>query len=99
MAIQLPPVADDACVRSMPGRILTDGDLVKVIDYRCEAGPGDPSFVEHHDRYTVSYVREGAFGYRVGSAAASGKPSAHSLQTTRNEFRSASTAPPSPPRR
>jgi AraC-like DNA-binding protein len=50
----------------MPGRTLTDGDLVRVIDYRCEAGPGDPSFIEHHDRYTVSYVREGAFGYRVG---------------------------------
>lgn len=44
--------------------ILQDGP-VSVIDYRCNAGPGDRPFVEHHDRFTISYVRNGSFGCRT----------------------------------
>jgi AraC-like DNA-binding protein len=45
-------------------RTVFDGGSVSVIDYRCEARPGDEPFVEWHDAYTVSYVRQGSFGYR-----------------------------------
>jgi len=38
---------------------------VTVIDYRCEAMPGDRPFVECHESYSVSYVRKGSFGYRT----------------------------------
>ena len=34
-------------------------------DYRCSAGPADAPFVELHAGYSVSYVREGSFGYRL----------------------------------
>jgi AraC-like DNA-binding protein len=39
------------------------GGLVNVIDYRCDAGPGDVPFPESHDAYTLSYVRRGGFAY------------------------------------
>ena len=35
------------------------------IDYRCDATPGDPPFVEVHERHSVSYVRAGSFGLRT----------------------------------
>jgi len=38
---------------------------VSVIDYRCEAGPEDIPFVEHHDTFSIAYVRKGAFGCRA----------------------------------
>jgi hypothetical protein len=38
---------------------------ISVTDYRCTATAGDEPFVEVHGAYTVSYVREGTFGYRV----------------------------------
>jgi hypothetical protein len=38
---------------------------ISVIDYRCSAGPGDEPFSELHQRYSISYVREGAFGCRA----------------------------------
>ena len=38
---------------------------ISVIDYRCEAGPGDPSFPEQHQCFSLSYVRYGTFGYGV----------------------------------
>ena len=41
-----------------------NGASISVIDYRCEAKPGDEPFVEWHDAFTVSYVRKGSFGYR-----------------------------------
>jgi AraC-like DNA-binding protein len=44
-------------------------DGITVFDYRCEARPGDRPFTELHDRYSVSYVRKGSFGYRVGGRA------------------------------
>jgi AraC family transcriptional regulator len=45
-------------------RTVFDGGPVSVIDYRCEAAPGDEPFVEWHDAFTISYVRKGSFGYR-----------------------------------
>lgn len=45
-------------------RTVFDGGPVSVIDYRCEAAPGDEPFVEWHDAFTLSYVRKGSFGYR-----------------------------------
>src|SRR5256885_17091877 len=35
---------------------------VTVLDYCCEARRGDPSYVEVHQAYSVSYVRAGTFG-------------------------------------
>jgi AraC-like DNA-binding protein len=35
---------------------------VTVLDYRCEAQRGDPSYVEVHQAHSVSYVRGGTFG-------------------------------------
>jgi AraC family transcriptional regulator len=40
-------------------------DTVTVIDYRCEAGPHDTPFVEQHDSFSISYVRQGSFGCRA----------------------------------
>ena len=48
----------------MATRRVFDGGPVSVIDYRCEARPGDEPFVEWHDAFSVSYVRQGSFGYR-----------------------------------
>ena len=44
-------------------RTVFDGGPVSVIDYRCEAAPGDEPFVEWHDAFSLSYVRKGSFGY------------------------------------
>jgi AraC family transcriptional regulator len=38
---------------------------ISVVDYRCSAGPADKPFVELHDAFSLSYVREGSFGYRL----------------------------------
>ena len=38
---------------------------ISVIDYRCEAGPGDRPFPEQHQTFSLSYVRHGTFGYSV----------------------------------
>lgn len=38
---------------------------ISVVDYRCDAGPGDPAFPENHQAFSLSYVRHGTFGYRV----------------------------------
>jgi AraC family transcriptional regulator len=37
---------------------------ISVIDYRCSAGPADTPFVERHGGFSISYVRNGSFGYR-----------------------------------
>src|SRR6516162_8456166 len=39
-------------------------DSLQVFDYRCSARPGDAPFAELHDRFSLSYVRKGSFGYR-----------------------------------
>jgi AraC-like DNA-binding protein len=52
----------------MQTRILHEGDSLKIIDYRCEAGPHDAPFVEVHELSSLSFVRKGSFGCRVGAA-------------------------------
>jgi AraC family transcriptional regulator len=49
-----------------PARVLIRRNLVSVIDYRCTAGPDDRPFLERHESFSVSYVRKGTFGYRIG---------------------------------
>lgn len=49
----------------MAVRNICDGDI-RVIDYRCDAGPGDEPFDEVHDRFSLSYVRLGSFGCVTG---------------------------------
>jgi len=53
----------------MRARTLTSSRSITVIDYRCNAAPGDPSFVELHDSYSLSFVRSGSFGYRTRGRA------------------------------
>ncbi|WP_438035028.1 helix-turn-helix transcriptional regulator [Sorangium sp. So ce204] len=48
---------------------LVRGDAISVVDYRCRSGPGDAPFAELHRGFSVSYVREGSFGYRVRGQA------------------------------
>lgn len=43
--------------------VLKAGSL-SVVDYRCEAGPGDRPYAEQHGSFSVSYVRKGSFGCR-----------------------------------
>lgn len=42
---------------------------VRVVDYRCSAGPVEKPFTELHTGHSVSYVRKGTFGYRAGGAS------------------------------
>jgi AraC-like DNA-binding protein len=42
-------------------KILQQGPIT-VLDYRCDARPGDASFTEMHDGFSLSYVRKGSFG-------------------------------------
>lgn len=44
-------------------RILQAG-AVSVIEYRCTCGPADRPFTEVHQGHSISYVRQGSFGYR-----------------------------------
>ena len=48
----------------MRNSTLLSTPLLAVQDWRCDARPGEPSFVELHARSSVSYVRRGGFGYR-----------------------------------
>jgi AraC family transcriptional regulator len=36
---------------------------VRVVDYRCSAGPAEKPFAEMHTGHSISYVRKGSFGY------------------------------------
>ena len=47
-------------------RLLQSGS-VSVIDYRCTCGPADRPFTEAHRQHSISYVRQGSFGYRRGT--------------------------------
>src|SRR6266481_4852594 len=49
----------------MTARTLSRGESIKVIDYRCKAGPADQPFPEMHLSFSASYVRKGSFGYRT----------------------------------
>src|SRR5215470_727722 len=42
---------------------LLSSTLVSAIDYRCDAGPDEPTRTERHEGYSISYVRAGSFGY------------------------------------
>lgn len=44
-------------------RVLHRSASLEVIDYRCSARPGDPSFDECHAHFSLSFVRRGSFGY------------------------------------
>lgn len=52
-----------ASVREGGTVTLVDGPSVAVVDYRCDARPGDTPFPEAHHAYTLSYVRRGGFAY------------------------------------
>jgi AraC family transcriptional regulator len=49
----------------MAATILLQNGAICVTDYRCSAGPDDAPYVELHSRHSISYVREGSFGYRT----------------------------------
>src|SRR5262245_60105355 len=49
---------------SMPAKTELRNGSISVPDSRCDAAPGDVPFVELHHDYSVSYVRQGSFGYR-----------------------------------
>lgn len=53
---------------SIATTLLAHGSL-KVVDFRCGAGPHDRPFAELHRSYSISYVRKGSFGYRARGAA------------------------------
>ena len=44
---------------------LVQNASLTVVDYRCEAGPGDAPFPELHGTSCVAFVRRGSFGYHV----------------------------------
>jgi AraC-like DNA-binding protein len=44
-------------------QLFSRGSL-RVVDYRCEAGPHTAPFVERHESFTIAYVRKGTFGVR-----------------------------------
>jgi AraC family transcriptional regulator len=47
----------------MPASTLLQRGALRVLDYRCSAGPHDKPFLEQHGSYSLSYVRRGSFGY------------------------------------
>ncbi len=49
----------------MPATTVLRRSALSVVDYRCDARPGDATFVEAHASYSISYVRKGSFGYRL----------------------------------
>jgi AraC-like DNA-binding protein len=50
----------------MAARTILDRRSLSVVDYRCEARPGDPAVPERHEAFSLAYVRRGSFGYRAG---------------------------------
>ncbi len=50
-------------------RVLSSGPLLSVAEFRCTAGPADPTYVEQHEAWSVAYVRYGSFGCRCGGAS------------------------------
>jgi AraC-like DNA-binding protein len=41
---------------------------VSVVDYKCDTGPHEASYVELHESFAVSFVRKGSFGYHYRGA-------------------------------
>lgn len=54
----------------MPAMTTLHQDSIVVIDYRCTASSHDRPFTEQHSRHSISYVRRGSFGCRLGSRSA-----------------------------
>jgi AraC family transcriptional regulator len=52
----------------MGSTTLVQQDGMTVYDYRCTARPSERPYAEVHDRFSISYVRRGTFGYRVRGA-------------------------------
>lgn len=50
----------------MQATTILEGDSLSVYDFRCSAGPADRPFTEMHERHSLSYVRRGSFGCRIG---------------------------------
>ena len=46
----------------MAATTLLQRDAMAVVDYRCDAAPGERPFTESHRAFTLSYVRKGSFG-------------------------------------
>ena len=46
----------------MPVATVLKSGALRVIDYRCSAGPHDRPFIEQHGSFSISYVRRGSFG-------------------------------------
>lgn len=53
----------------MAVRTILRRQSLSVVDYRCEARPGDPAVTERHGAFLLAYVRRGSFGYRSGGRA------------------------------
>jgi AraC family transcriptional regulator len=51
----------------MPAMTTLHDESVVVFDYRCTALAGERPFTEQHSRHSISYVRRGSFGCRIGS--------------------------------
>jgi AraC family transcriptional regulator len=49
--------------------LLHQSRSVTVLDYRCDARPGDGPSAERHGRFSASYVRRGSFGYHSRGAS------------------------------
>jgi AraC-like DNA-binding protein len=49
----------------VPATTLWQSETLKVVDYRCDAGPHVAPFVERHGGFDLAYVRKGSFGYRA----------------------------------
>src|SRR5262245_58223360 len=53
----------------MPATTLFQQGSLTVVDYRCEAPLRARPEAEYHTAYSLSYVRAGSFGYRIGGAS------------------------------
>jgi AraC-like DNA-binding protein len=58
-----------ATLTAMSATTLHESPSLAVVDYRCEARPGDRPYAERHERFSIAYVRKGSFGYRVDGGA------------------------------
>ncbi|MEZ4369307.1 MAG: helix-turn-helix transcriptional regulator [Polyangiaceae bacterium] len=47
----------------MAANLVYQSPTLQVLDYVCEAGPGDVPFSEVHASYCLAFVRRGSFGY------------------------------------
>jgi len=49
----------------MPVTTLLAREALRVIDYRCSAGPHDAPYTERFDSFSIAYVRRGTFGCEI----------------------------------